>query len=75
MFVSLPDSQTVKAIEQFGQVIEELLIKHGKKIIGECVHVRKKEKRDMKSVDMNSPAATDLMFLLKAASFWMLVVF
>lgn len=27
--------QTVKAIEQFGAVIEEMLIKHGKKIIGE----------------------------------------
>lgn len=27
--------QTVKAIEQFGGVIEEMLIKHGKKIIGE----------------------------------------
>lgn len=31
--------QTVKAIEQFGGVIEELLIKHGKKIIGERVCV------------------------------------
>lgn len=29
--------QTVKAIEQFGAVVEELLIKHGKKIIGECL--------------------------------------
>lgn len=27
--------QTVKAIEQFGAVVEELLIKHGKKIIDE----------------------------------------
>lgn len=26
--------QTVKAIEEFGAVIEELLVKHGKKIIG-----------------------------------------
>lgn len=30
--------KTVKAIEQFGAVIEELLLKHGKRIIGEhCV--------------------------------------
>uniref|UniRef100_A0A8C5GB90 Very long-chain specific acyl-CoA dehydrogenase, mitochondrial n=1 Tax=Gouania willdenowi TaxID=441366 RepID=A0A8C5GB90_GOUWI len=29
------DSQTVKAIEQFGAVVEELLVKHGKKIIDE----------------------------------------
>lgn len=27
--------QTVKAIEQFGAVVEEMLIRHGKKIIGE----------------------------------------
>lgn len=27
--------QTVKAIEQFGAVVEEMLVKHGKKIIGE----------------------------------------
>lgn len=27
-------SQAVKAIEQFGEVIEELLLKHGKRIIG-----------------------------------------
>lgn len=27
--------QTVKAVEQFGAVVEEMLIKHGKKIIGE----------------------------------------
>lgn len=27
--------QTVKAIEQFGAAVEELLMKHGKKIIGE----------------------------------------
>lgn len=26
--------QTVKAIEEFGAVIEQLLVKHGKKIIG-----------------------------------------
>lgn len=31
--------QTVKAIEQFGAVVEEMLIKHGKKIIGEYVWV------------------------------------
>lgn len=29
--------QTSKAIEQFGAVVEDMLIKHGKKIIGECV--------------------------------------
>lgn len=28
-------SQAVQAIEQFGEVIEELLLKHGKRIIGE----------------------------------------
>lgn len=32
-------SQTVKAIEQFGVVVEEMLIKHGKKIIGERARV------------------------------------
>ena len=35
----LHDFQTVKAIEQFGAVVEDLLMKHGKKIIGECVCV------------------------------------
>ncbi|KAM7366301.1 hypothetical protein PAMP_015751 [Pampus punctatissimus] len=35
LFVALNGFQTVKAIEQFGAVIEELLIKHGKKIIDE----------------------------------------
>lgn len=33
-FLFFPFPQTVKAIEQFGAVTEELLIKHGKKIIG-----------------------------------------
>ncbi|MEQ2194498.1 hypothetical protein XENOCAPTIV_030168 [Xenoophorus captivus] len=33
--ISLPASQAVKAIEQFGAVNEELLVKHGKKIIDE----------------------------------------
>lgn len=41
-YLSLYPFKTVKAIEQFGSVVEELLIKHGKKIIGEflllCKH-------------------------------------
>lgn len=34
--------QTVKAIEQFGAVVEEMLIKHGKKIIGERAEGRRR---------------------------------
>uniref|UniRef100_A0AAR2KFA8 Very long-chain specific acyl-CoA dehydrogenase, mitochondrial n=1 Tax=Pygocentrus nattereri TaxID=42514 RepID=A0AAR2KFA8_PYGNA len=33
--VFFPSYQSVKAIEQFGEVIEELLLKHGKRIIGD----------------------------------------
>ena len=36
-------SQTVKAIEQFGAVIEELLVKHGKRIIGKLTLCSAKE--------------------------------
>ena len=36
---SLFSVQMVKSIEQFGVVVEEMLIKHGKKIIGESVWV------------------------------------
>ena len=34
---SLCAMQMVKSIEQFGVVVEDMLIKHGKKIIGESV--------------------------------------
>lgn len=35
MFAPNCPFKTIQAIEQFGAVIEELLLKHGKKIIGE----------------------------------------